>query len=182
MRQFCLACGFSMFLSVPFRPFVWAFCCFQAPLRQAENSDVDTPGTCLEESPVWVSGTTAPTGEAEPNIVVRSGSQLYIVGTCWHIVKAKRDKGLLWKPKTHGKDIKDCRFDNTFHDIFNKIQRSFFGKIGAPSWTSTRVAWCSSTESFVAPCQIVAPWFKSDSLETTKVPQRQLRWPFHSDQ
>lgn len=38
----------------------------------AENSDVDTPGTCLEESPVWVSGTTAPTGEAEPNIVVRS--------------------------------------------------------------------------------------------------------------
>lgn len=56
---------------------------------------MDTPGTCLEESPVWVSGTTAPTGEAEPNIVVRSGSQLYIVGTCWHIVKAKRDKGLL---------------------------------------------------------------------------------------
>lgn len=37
----------------------------------AENSDVDTPGTCLEESPVWVS-TTVPTGEAEPNIVVRS--------------------------------------------------------------------------------------------------------------
>ena len=90
---------------------------------------MDTPGTCLEESPVsvWASGTAVPTGEAELNIVVRSRSQLYRIGRCWHMfnVKAKKDTGLLWKQTTHGKDIKDCRFDNKFDDLFSKIQRFF---------------------------------------------------------